>query len=126
MNKYGEQITGGNYSSLMEKGETVTWSARHLMKQRRLTTKITAFNRPYSFIDEQVTGDFRRMKHEHHFKPIENGTIMIDQFFYELPYGSFGNWMNRIYIGRFMERLLEERNKVIKQTAEGEDWKKYV
>ena len=30
------------------------------------------------FIDEQIKGDFKMMKHEHHFKPCENGTIMID------------------------------------------------
>ena len=42
------------------------------------------------FTDEQVKGDFKMMKHEHHFKPCENGTIMIDLFHFESPYGAIG------------------------------------
>ena len=45
---------------------------------------------PQSFTDEMVNGDFKQMKHEHHFKPIQNGTLMIDLFSFESPYGKAG------------------------------------
>src|SRR5919107_3243133 len=84
MSKYGEQAINGKKSGLMDLGETVTWKAKHVYKERIMTVKITSLQRPFAFTDEQVKGDFKMMKHEHFFKPTDNGTIMIDQFFYEL------------------------------------------
>lgn len=78
------------------------------------------------FIDEQVQGDFKIMKHEHHFKPCDNGTILIDLLHFEIPYGIFGEWFNSLYLTKYMKRLLEQRNKVIKEVAEGEKWKKLL
>jgi ligand-binding SRPBCC domain-containing protein len=55
-----------------------------LFKERLLKVKITFLQSPHTFIDEQVEGDFAMLKHEHFFKPIQNGTLMIDQFRYEI------------------------------------------
>lgn len=126
MNKFGEQIIDGKLSGLMELNDTVTWKAKHVFKERILKTVITAFNKPHSFIDEQAKGDFKKMKHEHFFKPIENGTIMIDQFQFELPHGTFGKWFSQLFFTKYMERLLTERNKMIKTVAESNQWKQYL
>lgn len=126
MNKYGEKAVGGRISGLMELNETVTWKTTHLFKEWTLQTKMTAFSKPYTFIDEQVTGDFSMMKHEHHFKKIDNGTIMIDQFWFTSPYGLFGKLANEIYLKSYMKKLLEERNLIIKTTAESNRWKTYL
>ena len=66
------------------------------------------------------------MKHEHYFKEVENGTLMIDQFHFESPYGRLGVLVNKIYLRRYMQKLLELRNEVIKQVAEGNQWKQYL
>ena len=66
------------------------------------------------------------MKHEHVFKPIENGTIMIDLFHFETGYGFFGSLLNRFYLVNYLQTLLEERNKLIKQAAETAQWKNYL
>ena len=66
------------------------------------------------------------MKHQHFFKPCDNGTIMIDIFQFETPYKIIGTLVNKIYLTRYMKTLLEERNKVIKETAEGTRWKNYL
>jgi ligand-binding SRPBCC domain-containing protein len=75
--------------------------------------------RPGYFKDEQVKGDFTCMRHEHYFNRVENGTIMIDQFYYEVPYGFLGNLFDRLYLKKYMTRLLQERNAVLKRAAEG-------
>ena len=82
--------------------------------------------RPTMFTDEQSQGDFKSMKHEHHFKPCDNGTIMIDLFSYEIPYGTAGKWFNTIYLTKYMRKLLEQRNKTIKNFAETDKWKKLL
>ena len=126
MNAYAEQVVDGVRSGLMNEGDTVTWTARHLMKQRRLKVRITAMKRPDFFSDEQVEGDFVKMKHEHYFKPVENGTIMIDQFHFETGYGWAGRLFSQIYLEKYMTRLLTERNAIIKKAAESNGWKPFL
>jgi ligand-binding SRPBCC domain-containing protein len=121
MSKYGEQAINGKTSGLMDLGETVTWKAKHVYKERIMTVKITSLQRPFAFTDEQVKGDFKMMKHEHFFKPTDNGTIMIDQLFYELS-GVLSKWINAFYLVDYMTKLLEERNDTIKSVAEGAQW----
>ena len=119
----GEEAVAGTVTGLIKDGETVTWKAKHLGKSRVLRVKITGMKPPHSFTDEMVSGDFKSMKHEHHFKPVANGTFMIDIFSFESPYGGLGKLVNQVYLTRYMRRLLEQRNQIIKEYAEGEKWK---
>lgn len=123
MSKFREDAVAGTRFGLIEKGETVTWRARHLFKSRLLRSKITEMIKPDLFTDEQLEGDFKMMKHEHHFKPCENGTLLIDLFYFESPYGLLGQWFNTLYLTSYMKKLLEQRNKTIKEFAESEKWK---
>jgi ligand-binding SRPBCC domain-containing protein len=118
-----EQPIAGITSGLIGPGETVTWKAKHLMKTRVFKSKITAMNRPEFFSDEMVDGDFKSVRHEHHFKSIENGTLLIDLFHFETPYGRLGKIVNQLFLTRYMKNLLEIRNQAIKEYAESEKWK---
>lgn len=117
-----EEAIAGTTSGLIGLNETVTWKAKHVYKTRILKSVISALDRPYSFTDEMVDGDFRSMKHEHHFKPIENGTLLIDLLSFETPYGVIGHLVNHFYLTGYLHKLLEQRNKVIKEYAESEKW----
>jgi ligand-binding SRPBCC domain-containing protein len=123
---YKEEAVAGTRFGLVEKDDTVTWKAKHLFKNRLLRVKITEMKKPEMFIDEQAQGDFKLMKHEHHFKPCENGTLLIDLFYFESPYGLMGQWFNSIYLTKYLQRLLEQRNKTIKEFAESGKWKKLL
>ena len=87
---------------------------------------MTALQKPYSFIDEQENGDFVSLKHEHYFKPVQYVTIMIDQFYFQLHYGTIGKCMVRLYMTNYLKKLLEQRNSFIKQVAETNKWKSYL
>lgn len=126
MKKHEEKVIDGTLSGLMYLDDTVTWTAKHFFKLRRLKIRITKFHRPEYFADEQIEGDFKMIRHEHYFKPIENGTIMIDQFHFETPYGLVGKIINNIYLEKYMTKLLNERNQMIKEAAEGNLWKQYL
>ncbi len=118
-----EQAVAGTITGLINRDETVTWKAKHLGKIRILKVKITGMQPPESFTDEMVSGDFREMKHEHHFKPIKNGMLLIDLFSFESPYGMLGRLVNTIFLQRYLRKLLERRNTFIKEYAESEKWK---
>ncbi len=122
-----ERIVGGISTGLMELGDTVTWEANHLGKKRQLTVRMAEMNNPVSFTDEMVRGSFKSMRHEHYFKPIENGTLMIDIFRYETPYGIIGKLVDKLVLKKHMQTLLKERNAFIKSVAESKSgWKQYL
>lgn len=123
MAKHKEEAVAGVRFGLIEKDETVTWKARHLFKNRILKTRITDMKKPEMFTDEQAEGDFKLLKHEHHFKPCDNGTIMIDIINFEAPYGTVGKTFNKLYLTKYLRKLIEHRNGVIKEFAEGPKWK---
>lgn len=118
-----EKAIAGTISGLINLNETVTWQARHLFKTRTFTSKITAMNAPADFTDEMLSGDFKSFTHHHHFKAIDNGTIMIDVLFFESPHGIVGRWCNKIFLTKYLERFLIKRNNVIKEYAETDKWK---
>lgn len=118
-----EKAIGGVLNGLINKNETVTWQARHLFKTRLFTSKITEMQSPDFFIDEMIKGDFKSFRHEHHFKPVENGTIVIDKIDFETPYGSIGKIVNSLFLKSYIEKLLIKRNAVIKDYAETQKWK---
>ncbi len=105
MATFKEDAVAGTRFGLIEKEDTVTWKARHLFKNRILRVKITEMIIPEMFTDEQLEGDFKMMKHEHHFKPCENGTIVIDLFPFESPYGVLGEWFNSLYLTQYLRRF---------------------
>ena len=118
-----EEAIAGTVSGLLGLDETVTWKARHLFKTRIMRSRMTSMNRPLSFTDEMVEGDFKSLRHEHYFKSIGNGTLLIDLFHFESPYGGLGKLVNRLFLTDYLKKLLESRNDVIREYAESEKWK---
>jgi len=117
----GETVIAGRASGLIELGETVTWRARHFGIWQNLTSKITEFDFPNSFTDEMVSGAFKSFRHEHLFYAVNNQTVMKDVFEFESPGGWLGKVANFLFLARYMEKLLMERNRVIKLAAETVD-----
>jgi ligand-binding SRPBCC domain-containing protein len=118
MEHTGEKAIAGQTTGLIELGQQVTWQARHLGKNRHLTTRITEMVPYRLFTDEMVAGDFRCMKHRHRFEPAGSGTVMTDDFYFESPYGIAGRLFNLVFLTRYMKRLLTQRNKTIQRHAE--------
>ena len=121
-----EEIVDGVRIGLMNKGDRVTWKAKHLWKDRTLQVEVTELEAPTFFADEMIKGDFKKMRHEHQFKLIENGTLMIDHFYFETPFGIVGRLINFLFLKRYMKRLLVERNAIIKYVAEGNEGKQFL
>lgn len=118
-----EQAIDGVINGLINANETVTWQAKHLFKTRRHTSKIISMQSPDFFTDEMIKGDFKSFYHEHHFKKVDNGTIMIDWVSFESPYGIIGKCVNKFFLKDYLQSFLEKRNTVIKEYAESGKWK---
>lgn len=117
MARSGERAVGGVTSGVMGMGDEVTWRARHFGVPFTMTSRITAHEPPQRFVDEQVRGPFGRWWHEHVFEPTAGGTLVTDRIEFRSPLGSLGRAVDRLVLGRYMERLIRERNEHLRAEA---------
>lgn len=115
----GERIIGGVTSGRMRPADTVTWQARHFGVPWRMTSRISEFDAPGYFVDEQVRGPFRRWRHEHHFDPDgAGGTVMRDVVDFAAPFGPLGRLAEWVMLDRYMPKLIRLRNEHLRRAAE--------
>lgn len=126
MKETNEEAIAGKMTGLIDLHETVTWRAKHLGFYQQLQVEIYQMQRPYLFADRMVKGIFAKMEHIHTFESIENGTKMTDRFEFLSPLGILGRWVNVCFLDRYMTNFLHQRNQVIKEIAEGEEWRKIL
>ncbi len=121
--KTHETAIDGVTTGLIEYNEFVTWQATHFGIRQKLTSKITMFDKPFHFRDEQVRGPFKSIIHDHYFTQKDSYTIMKDIFRFTSPFGIAGRFFNKLILIKYLERLLRTRNQTIKEFAESEQWK---
>jgi ligand-binding SRPBCC domain-containing protein len=121
--KTNEKAIAGKTTGLINLHETVTWEANHLFKKRYFTSKITAYNFPFSFTDEMQKGDLKSFAHQHIFEEKDGGTLMTDIIHLEAPFGWLGKFVLWVFLQQYFKNLLVKRNEVIKAYAENEKWK---
>jgi hypothetical protein len=96
-----EKAINGRLKGLINEGEWVKWRATHF-------------------------GISQTMTHLHTFKTSNEKTVMTDVFEYEVPYGLFGKIFDRYILKPHMTKLLEQRNRIIKEVAESGQWKNFI
>lgn len=123
-----EEAIAGKTSGLIGMGESVTWRAKHFGFYQTLTSKITEYDKPNYFSDEMVKGAFTKFKHKHHFVELNDGneTLMTDYFDYKSPFGILGKLVDKLFLKKYMAKLLIERNRIIKEFAESDKWKEVI
>lgn len=114
---HGRAVAGVT-SGGMKLGDEVTWEATHFGMRQRLTTKITAYDRPRMFIDEMQRGAFKSWKHQHLFASTPDGTLMTDHVVYSSPLGLLGQLADALFLEDYMRRFLSSHNEDFKKTVE--------
>ncbi|KQZ08415.1 cyclase [Agromyces sp. Root1464] len=108
-----ERAIAGVTTGLIGAGEEVTWRARHFGVPFRMTSRISEFDPPSSFVDEQVAGPFRSFRHEHEFSDdAAGGTLMVDRVRFAAPFGPLGR-AAELVLGPYLRRLIEHRNAIL-------------
>lgn len=113
-----EHAVAGVTSGMMQLGDTVTWEATHFGLRQRLTSKLTAFDRPHLFTDEMQQGAFHHWRHTHRFEAGNGGTTMFDDVDFASPLGALGKLVDILVLKNYMTRFLVKHNAYIKRIAE--------
>lgn len=121
-----EEAIAGVTTGLIGMGGEVTWRGTHFGIRQTLSSRITAFDPPYHFRDEMLKGAFKKIKHDHIFEERNGTTVMKDIFEFVTPYGWLGKFFNYFLLEKYLIKLLQQRNKIIKQTAESKDRELYL
>jgi ligand-binding SRPBCC domain-containing protein len=117
----------GITSGLVDFGQRVTWRAKHFGVWQRLTSEITAMDRPVYFQDTMMQGPFRSMQHDHIFRTLSPDlTEMEDVFRFSAPLPVLGRLAEILVLRRYMQSLLRERNAVLKEIAESGAWRRFL
>jgi ligand-binding SRPBCC domain-containing protein len=121
-----ERAIDGVTTGLIDLGQTVTWEAVHFGFRQRLTSKISVCERPSHLQDVMVSGAFAGFIHDHYLSENNGVTMMKDEFNYRSPLGFLGKIADAVFLERYMTELLTERNRRIKQTAESDEWLRFI
>jgi len=121
-----ERAIAGVTRGLIGYGESVTWEGRHFGFLLRHTSKIVSYEAPTFFCDVMAAGMFKSFRHDHHFAEVAAETVMQDVLQFAAPLGLLGVLAEKLVLRRYFEGFLLERNAVIKQVAESEEWRGYL
>tara|TARA_B100000809_G_scaffold255242_1_gene293496 strand:+ start:256 stop:690 length:435 start_codon:yes stop_codon:yes gene_type:complete len=90
----------------MKTGALIDYKLRIRMLPIRWRSKITAWEPPHRFIDEQVRGPYRRWAHEHTFLEQDEGILVRDRVEYAVWGGSI---INRLLVRPDLDRIFSYR-----------------
>jgi ligand-binding SRPBCC domain-containing protein len=83
----------------------------------RWRSRITAWDPPHRFVDEQLRGPYRIWIHEHRFSDESGGTLCEDSVNYA-PLG--GALINKLFVEREVRAIFAYRSKRLQLLFEGE------
>jgi hypothetical protein len=111
---------------LLAEDELVSWQAKMLGKNRLFRVKLTRVQ-PVVFMQyEMVPGSWMQLNHQLHFKPLANGTALIEAFSFQPVHATWNPLAVRLLLTPKLRRLLERKNETIKRIAESVEWKPYL
>ena len=97
----------------MRRGTTINYRLRIRGVPAQWKTEITAWDPPRLFTDEQMSGPYKSWRHTHYFEQEADGTRMVDEVDYELPFGPLGDLVYRLMVRSDVEQVFNYRNACI-------------
>lgn len=78
-------------------------------------SQIEQFEHGRMFVDRQLIGPYRQWIHRHEFEADGEATVIRDEVHYELPLGSIGALVSRLFVRRDVERIFGYRRQTIER-----------
>jgi ligand-binding SRPBCC domain-containing protein len=105
-----EILTPGSIE--MARGMQIDYRLRLHGLPLRWTSKITAWETPRRFVDEQIRGPYRVWIHEHTFVEGRGGTVVRDDVRYAVPGGAL---VDRLFVRPDLRRIFDYRHSRLRE-----------
>jgi len=76
----------------------------------RWRSRITVWDPPHCFVDEQLQGPYRRWIHTHRFRAVPGGTAVDDEVEFSVPGGRI---IERLFVRRDVRAIFKHRQQAI-------------
>lgn len=93
----------------VREGSEIEYHIRWLGVRIPWVSRITRWDPPREFVDEQLRGPYRRWHHTHSFEPRQDGVAMTDVIEYEMPAGPAGRLVHALVVRRQLEEIFDYR-----------------
>jgi uncharacterized protein len=97
----------------VRKGTLIRYSLRWRIFPIYWTTEIVDWDPPHRFVDVELKGPYKLWHHEHRFIAEGNGTRIIDDVQYQLPFGVFGSIAHKLKVKKDVETIFAYRTEVV-------------
>ncbi len=97
---------------VMREGTLIDYRLRVHGLPMRWRTRISTWQPPHRFVDEQLRGPYHEWIHEHTFEPREGGTLARDVVQYAVPLDFL---LHRCFVRPDIERIFEFRAAELKR-----------
>lgn len=102
----------------MREGALIEYRLRLLGVPFGWKTRITRWDPPDEFVDEQIAGPYAVWRHRHRFRAVTGGTEIQDRVEYALPFRSAG--LIALPFVRFqLRRIFEHRQREVRRLLTG-------
>ena len=116
----------GKITGLVVDGDQLLWRGWKFGLPALHETLITRYERPCFFQDTMGRGYFKHFQHDHSLEEVDGQTLLVDVVRFSLPFGPAGRLAGKLLIMPYVAQLMKRRFALLKRTAEGSDWERYL
>ena len=99
----------------VRKGTLIRYSLRWRIFPIRWTTEIVEWDPPHGFVDVQLKGPYQLWRHQHRFIAEGNGTRILDEIQYRLPFGVFGKLAHALKVRHDVDGIFNYRKRAVEK-----------
>lgn len=106
----------------MREGTLIDYSIRLNGIPMKWRTRISKWDPPNEFVDEQLSGPYKQWIHRHAFEELApDRTLILDEVRYRLPLEPFGDLAN-FFVARQLDGIFAHREKVVAELLSEPVW----
>lgn len=99
----------------MQEGTVIEYSIKVMGIRARWKSRISVYDPPCAFADEQLEGPYTFWHHTHRFIEVDGGTLLADEIRYSMPFGILGQIVHSLIVRKQLQRIFNCRARAIEQ-----------
>jgi len=105
----------GSTDAEVREGTRIRYRLRLMGIPLRWESRIARFEENVLFVDEQLTGPYRRWVHLHTFRAVPRGVEVGDRVEYALPFGFLGTLAHAVAVRRQLRTIFAYRERAMEE-----------